>query len=191
MSKLYDFLERLKKEQLEFRLSNTDLGYISVEIDAFSEKWIVDFDAEGLVGIGIYRLIEIGDCEDESLLKKLFSRVQKAWLEAANDLDFEVIGPHTFRSAEGERFEASVYLPDFGGPKGTVLFTHTDDDAAMDSADEIGFYQSALNPLYYDHYDRENFIETLQDWGWMNPKKKPPAWYKEKPEQDSSASAGQ
>ena len=33
-----------------------------------------------------------------------------------------------------------------------------------------------LNPLYYEHYDRELFTETLNDWGWFR-EGTPPDWF--------------
>jgi len=47
----------------------------------------------------------------------------------------------------------------------------------FDKAEKFGFYCSALNPFHYDHYDRDNFIETLTDWGYFGQPENKPEWY--------------
>lgn len=176
MNKLYNFLERLKSEQLEFKLSYTDLGYISIEIDAFSERWIVEFDDEEDVNIDIFKSVENINPEDESLLENLFDRVQKAWLKAADDLGIEVIPDYLFHNSENKKFNCSIYLPHFGNKTGTLLFNHKDSDQAHDEGSELGYYICGLNPVHYDHYSRENFIDLLNDLEWFGASD-PPKWY--------------
>ncbi|RLB64085.1 MAG: hypothetical protein DRI90_05485 [Deltaproteobacteria bacterium] len=77
---------------------------------------------------------------------------------------------------EGAIHLCTGWLPDFGGRLGAVIHGRFDSDAACDAADAVGYYGSGLNPLYYEHYDRECFMETLNDWGWFGDDD-PPDWF--------------
>jgi len=104
----------------------------------------------------------------------------KAWLEAANDLNFNVIHPFSFLSKDNKIVTTvGVYLPDFGSSKGTLLTCRFDSDSICDHADLTDYYSSGLNPSSYEPYDRDVYIETLNDWGWFS-SNKPPEWYQKK-----------
>ena len=47
--------------------------------------------------------------------------------------------------------------------------------------EQDGYYLSGLYPEGYDHYDRENFIATLNDWGWKGPEAERPDWCTDQP----------
>ena len=103
----------------------------------------------------------------------------EAWLEASSDLGIEVIHPFTFQSTTGEFITiVGVYLPDFGSVKGTLLTCRFDSDEVYDllDKDKTGFHQSGLNPNSYEPYNRDVYVETLNDWGWYG-LGKPPHWY--------------
>jgi len=103
----------------------------------------------------------------------------KAWLEAAKDLNIKVVHPFKFKTPTGEEFETvGVYLPDFGSKNGTLLTCRFDSDEIMEIADETNYYQSALNPHHYEPYNRNDYIEALNDWGWFGEPEKTPKWFK-------------
>lgn len=102
----------------------------------------------------------------------------QAWLEAAKDLNIRVIHPFTFKTHTGVEVESvGVYLPDFGSKNGTLLTCRFDSDEIMDIADETNYYQSGLNPHSYEPYERELYIDTLNDWGWFGVKTDAPEWF--------------
>ena len=102
----------------------------------------------------------------------------QAWRTAATDLQFEFVSPYTFVDNEGNPHTCAGLLVHFGGPKGTLIISQYDDDAALDVVGPaLGFYTSALNPRAYEKYDRERFIDTLTDWGWYGDPEKRPAWF--------------
>ena len=104
----------------------------------------------------------------------------KAWLEAANDLKINVIHPFSFLSKDNKLVTtAGVYLPDFGSSKGTLLNCRFNSDSTCDLVDLTDYCLSGLNPSYYEPYDRDTYIETLNDWGWFS-FDNPPEWYQKK-----------
>src|SRR5690606_7308169 len=95
----------------------------------------------------------------------------------ANDLKIEAVGNYTFYGVAGDRFEAPVYLPEFGSAKGTLLFLPNSDSVAIDAAHDCGFYLSIIDPSKYDYYDAKFFKETLIDFTWKSERKSAPLWY--------------
>src|SRR5947209_2661130 len=101
----------------------------------------------------------------------------QAWIEARRDLGIRYIHPFTFKTKDGRRFTTTGgWLPDFGGPRGTVLLTRFDPESMDESVDDADYYSSGLNPECYEPYQRERYIETLNDWGWYG-KETPPSWF--------------
>jgi len=107
----------------------------------------------------------------------------KAWQAAALDLGVVFESPYTFRDSTGREFTCAGLLPHFGGPKGVLIFSREDLepyeewDRAYEVANEQKYYQSGLNPRYYEKYNREGFMETLNDWGWFGPEGEQPPWF--------------
>ena len=69
----------------------------------------------------------------------------------------------------------------FGTVEGTVVWlgdaTHRRRE--LEAADAVGMAVSFLSPTY-EVYNRELFIDTLNDWGWRG-ETDPPAWYTGRP----------
>jgi hypothetical protein len=53
--------------------------------------------------------------------------------------------------------------------------------AQCEAATGLGFLVSRLNALEYSEYDRTNFVDTLNDWGWFGAQDQTPAWYTGQP----------
>jgi len=103
----------------------------------------------------------------------------EAWRTASADLQLEFVSPFTFMDEQGEPHTCSGLVVDVGGPKGTLIVSQHDEDPDADVAGaQLGFYTSALNPRYYEKYDRKRFMNTLLDWGWYGPIEKRPPWFK-------------
>ena len=107
----------------------------------------------------------------------------KAWQKAGRVLGVEFISPFRFKSSSGREFVCAGFLPHFGNPNGTVIFSRFDFktdkewDEADHTVDELGYYHSGLSPYYYEKYDRSHVMETLNDWGWFGPEDKVPKWF--------------
>jgi hypothetical protein len=102
----------------------------------------------------------------------------QAWLDAAVDLGIRVQHPFEFKTKSGRVVITSgVYLPDFGNWHGMLLPCRFDPDEIGALADDTDFALSALAPSCYEPYDREQYIDTLNDWGWFGPEETRPSWY--------------
>jgi hypothetical protein len=102
--------------------------------------------------------------------------ISHAWLEAAEDLGIRVTAPFKMDVPVPED-ELRVYEPhilDFSGPRGTVVGVL--DDRLHDCRSEQGFYCSNIGPSYRT-YQRQPFIDTLNDWGWFELADLRPVWY--------------
>ncbi|HUC33236.1 MAG TPA: hypothetical protein VMS14_07515 [Ilumatobacteraceae bacterium] len=97
----------------------------------------------------------------------------RAWQEAAMDLGVEVIAPGVI-----DGFEFVAILPDFGSPGGAAVLTYDDSlrGPAANAAEARGYFVSIVNPQIYRVFQRERFIETLDDWGWFGTENAP-EWY--------------
>lgn len=69
MNKLIDFLDRLERNKIYYRLNKIRDG-ILVETAVPGERWEVEFFADGEVQVE--RFITTGEISDESELEKLF-----------------------------------------------------------------------------------------------------------------------
>lgn len=99
-----------------------------------------------------------------------------AWRAAARDLEVRFVSPYRI-SAEGEpEVWCCGVLPDFGGPNGAAILGRFSTSVADALAEKGGHYVSGLSPLYYELYDRSQFQETLNDWGWFG-HSSPPTWF--------------
>lgn len=102
--------------------------------------------------------------------------IQQAWREAAADLGIVVVAP-----AHVQVGSVSVlvlaHLPQFGGPRGMVVFGAARPVAPHDAealvAAGYGYSRRALPA----RYDRTWFVGLLDDWGWNRPDELPPSWF--------------
>ncbi len=101
------------------------------------------------------------------------------WRQAAQDLGFEFIAPFTL--SDGDRTLGYLGLvPQFGSPKGMVVIVglHYDDHVRI--AEQHGYGYSCLSESS-EPYDRESFIDVLNDWGWSDSEGTAPSWYTGEP----------
>ena len=105
--------------------------------------------------------------------------IAKAWREAASDLAIEVIAPYQITDSSGYVLADSIALvKHFGSPEGTVIFErHKPLDDVLPHAEAQGRFCSMLDSLSYGRYNRDLFLDTLNDWGWYGDPKQRPTWY--------------
>ncbi len=71
--KLFEFLERVTKEKFPFQINYIEWsGCVDVDVNAFTERWIVSFDEDGFVDFRIFKDIGAPDNENAELLELLF-----------------------------------------------------------------------------------------------------------------------
>ena len=101
-----------------------------------------------------------------------------AWQEAQLDLGIEVEAPFTFQAPDGSARSALALIKKFGRVMGTVIASINDDyNALFADARAAGYFCSAPNSVSYSTYRREDFIATLNDWGWFGEDEEKPDWY--------------
>jgi hypothetical protein len=107
----------------------------------------------------------------------LASRLEDAWLEAGERLGIDVEGSYLLDTSLGS-VQYAVYLPDFGGPDGTVIMAagHGEGDLPRLVARDAGLQYAELFAAHA-RYDAEEFRAVLQDLGWSGPEDAAPGWY--------------
>lgn len=99
----------------------------------------------------------------------------KAWEKASKDLGIQIETPFILKT-NNEEIKYDILIKNFGSEIGTLIIT-TDNMCEFDKAKKDGFYCSALNPIHYENYNKENYIETLTDWGYFGQQENKPEWY--------------
>jgi hypothetical protein len=107
-------------------------------------------------------------------IRDLKNRSSRVWSEAAVDLGVKFVSPYKFIGINGKEYEVDGLLPEFGFGKGVLITSrHTNEDAVLMAEESNEYMIPGLNPTYYETYDRQHFIETLSDWGWIGHGNKP------------------
>jgi hypothetical protein len=107
-----------------------------------------------------------------------FEKVINAWREAADDLQIKIQSPFVLTTAANRIIQYELLIEQFGTKLGTLVLS-IDDMTEFNTAEEFGYYCSALNPDNYSAYDRAKFIDTLNDWGYYGDTPNKPGWYSE------------
>lgn len=105
-----------------------------------------------------------------------YDNMQKAWLDAANDLGIEIGYPFILKEDDYE-YSNLFLVRHFGSSKGTLILNINGKDLNQEFLDKEGYYYSYLNPIRYRKYNKKDFMETLTDWGWYGEENKKPSWY--------------
>ncbi|MEA2695937.1 MAG: hypothetical protein QOI66_208 [Myxococcales bacterium] len=100
----------------------------------------------------------------------------KAWRTAVVDLGIRLESPFMVEH-QGQIYWCSGWLPDFGSAAGTIITSPEAVDDILEVCEAAGYFTSALSPHYYERYERERFVETLNDWGWYGDPTRPPSWF--------------
>jgi hypothetical protein len=74
---------------------------------------------------------------------------------------------------------AVVVVRVFGRAPGTMILAPQSSAEARSLAEEHGYFVSVVSASY-ENFDRELFVDTLNDWQWFGPGD-PPEWYTGKP----------
>ena len=104
------------------------------------------------------------------------SRVVAAWKTAAADLGIRFISPYIAQSTSGLRHEYLGLVQMFGGPIGVLVRVLGEPSEKSPDPTGDGYYWSILSSGYAQ-YDRQSFIDTLDDWQFFGPETERPEWY--------------
>jgi hypothetical protein len=104
-------------------------------------------------------------------ISRMSEDLLQAWQEAATDLEIDV-------RPRGD----AVLVAEFGSDAGMLCAipnSREGEDELRDRAESRGMGWSVLGPTYL-RYDRDVFIDALNDWGWTG-EGEPPSWYTGEP----------
>ena len=100
--------------------------------------------------------------------------------------DFQTVGLALHLSVEidkiiylsnGEEILASIYLANFAGPKGIMIFSHSKLMwPVRDVINADGYGYSVMTIPADDFVDIESYKEVLIDWGWTGDRSRRPQW---------------
>ena len=105
---------------------------------------------------------------------RMLMQMRRVWQQAAEDLNFRFISPFALPDGDNER-ECFGYLPDFGSSRGLVVLDDLD-STLWKLAQSQGHSFSCLAQSDAP-YDRESFVDMLNDWRWHGAAAQAPHWY--------------
>jgi hypothetical protein len=105
--------------------------------------------------------------------------IRAAWLLAAQDLSIRVtVDDPLLVDDTGTRYPVVAIVHDFGGRRGMAVLLAYEAPLA-EIAQSQGYGYTVLAPSY-ETYDRDLFVDTLNDWQWRGVGE-PPPWYTGEP----------
>jgi hypothetical protein len=104
-------------------------------------------------------------------------REAAAWREASRDLSIEFISPFTLKDGDDTLSYVGL-VPRVGSKRGTAIIIENDLDrqARLCRVAEAHGYGVSCHGPDGSEYDRDVFIEVLNDWEWVVDQP-PPPWY--------------
>jgi hypothetical protein len=106
-------------------------------------------------------------------------KVVEAWKKAADDLAIRFSSPFTVVTQDGHRLACIGFIHNFGRRVGTIISIL---DQPSSLAHLVGrwndedYYISVL-AAGYGEYQRQTFIDTLDDWQFFGSDSERPSWY--------------
>jgi hypothetical protein len=109
-------------------------------------------------------------------MSELESQVVDAWRKAAADLGIRFTAPFV-TAVEGSRVQFLGLVHSFGRPIGTVISVIGEPSEGRGHPQDDQYFRSILSGDSYQVYDRQLFIDTLDDWQFFGPNQERPPWY--------------
>jgi hypothetical protein len=93
--------------------------------------------------------------------------VRNNWIRASKEFNFQIIMPY-FLTINGIEQEVFAFLPEYGSPNGMIIDLIIDyemNDKIRDFAVFNSYFCSFVSVENFLTYDRDFFIDALDDWG--------------------------
>ena len=100
----------------------------------------------------------------------------EAWKIVAKDLNIKIQSPFYLTTKNDRKLKFDFLVDEFGSQKGIVIMRMSKMHGRK-ATGESGFAYSALSFRSYATYDRQLFIDTLNDWGCFGDFSKKPELY--------------
>lgn len=104
------------------------------------------------------------------------AQIVAAWMEAAAELGFQFTSPFVVTLPDGSRQEHLGLVHHFGRRVGTLISVLGEPSQHFRRPVGEDYFWSILDPGY-SRYNRDDIIETLDDWGYFGPVASRPQWY--------------
>jgi hypothetical protein len=104
------------------------------------------------------------------------ARVVAAWKEAATDLGIRFTSPFITTATDGSSREHLGLVHQFGRRSGTLIAVLHEPSEQIERPAGEDYYRSILG-AGYGRYERQSFIDTLDDWQFFGPESERPEWY--------------
>jgi hypothetical protein len=104
------------------------------------------------------------------------TRVVAAWKAAAADLGFRFTAPFLVTAPDGRQHEHLGLVHLFGRPAGALISVLGEPSEKLPHPAGESYYRSVLGSNY-DQYDRQMFVDTLNDWQFFGSNTERPSWY--------------
>lgn len=114
-------------------------------------------------------------------MTKIESKVVAAWKKAAIDLGFQFTAPFIGKDSNGVQFEALGLVHQFGRRIGTLISVAGEPSADFEHPSDDNYTWSCLGRTSYTQYNRQAWVEMLDDWQFAGPENQRPKWYSGKP----------
>ncbi len=105
--------------------------------------------------------------------------ITNAWIEASKELGVKIKAPFMLQLERDNFIESILLVEDFGSKLGTLVFVESD-WLVNEKIKPSGYGISTLGETY-QKYNRDSFIEMLNDWGFFGDEIKKPEWYSGEP----------
>ena len=105
----------------------------------------------------------------------LEAKIVSAWRDAASDLGIRFTSPFRVHHG-GNVFDCLGFVHQFGRRAGTVISVMNEPSSLTRYPLDDDYYFSELSDSY-SHYDRQRFVDTLDDWQFFGPDSEKPDWY--------------
>jgi hypothetical protein len=112
-------------------------------------------------------------------MTEIESKVVEAWRQAADDLGIRFSSPFSIVTRGGHRMDCIGFVHQYGRRAGTIISVLHQPSSL---ADLVGKWQDddhfiSVLGTRYGQYDRQHFIDTLDDWQFFGPDTERPSWY--------------
>ena len=104
------------------------------------------------------------------------TKVVAAWRQAAADLGFEFTSPFVLTLSDGSHHEHLGLVHRFGRHIGALISVLHEPSEKIPRPTGDDYYWSILGPGH-GRYERQSFIDTLDDWQFFGPESERPPWY--------------
>jgi hypothetical protein len=104
------------------------------------------------------------------------AKVVAAWKKAADDLGIKFTSPFVVTLQDGRQHEHLGLVHQFGRSIGTIIKVLHEPSHNTPHPEGDGYFCSILGSGY-GRYERQAFINTLDDWQFFGPENERPPWY--------------